>query len=121
MEGDARNWALNLKLHDPNVFGSLRIFKILLSKTFEPPRADFRTLLEILQLIEGKHKVYAYAHHVGYRASCIVANPVSEFVLITIFTQGILKCPVRDHLFRGKPQTLSKAIYAADQGAFLLV
>ena len=38
LAGDARNWALNLKLNDSNVFGSLRNFKTLLSETFEPPR-----------------------------------------------------------------------------------
>ena len=44
LAGEDRAWALKLKLHDPNVFGSLRIFKTLLSETFEPPRAEFRTL-----------------------------------------------------------------------------
>ena len=39
LAGEVRAWALNLKLHDPNVFGMLRIFKTLLSETFEPPRA----------------------------------------------------------------------------------
>ena len=72
LAGDARNWALNLKLHDPNVFGSLNIFKTLLSETFEPPRADFRTLSELLEIKQGKRKVHAYAQYVRYLASCMV-------------------------------------------------
>ena len=31
---DARYWAFNLKLHDPNVFESLDVFKTLYSETF---------------------------------------------------------------------------------------
>ena len=27
LSGRARTWALNLQLHDPNVFGSLAVFK----------------------------------------------------------------------------------------------
>ena len=46
----ARTWALNLQLHNPNVFGSLAVFKTLISQTFELPRADFRTLSELLKI-----------------------------------------------------------------------
>ena len=48
----------------------------------------------------------------------MVVNPVSEFVLITIFIQGLLDGPVTDHLFRGELKTLSEAIYAAEQEDF---
>ena len=34
LAGEARAWALSLKLHDPNVVGSLRIFEKLFSETF---------------------------------------------------------------------------------------
>ena len=85
MAGYARNWALNLKLHDPNVFGSLNIFKTLLSETFDQPREEFRTPSELLEIKKGKRKVHAYAQHVRYLASCMVVNPVSEYVLIKIF------------------------------------
>ena len=61
----------------------------LLSLTFEPPRAEFRTLSELLKIKQGKRDVYAYAQHLRNLASCMVANPVSEFVLITIFLQGL--------------------------------
>ena len=50
LAGEARAWTLKLKLHDPNVFGSLTIFKTLLSETFEPPKAELMTLSDLLQL-----------------------------------------------------------------------
>ena len=112
---DTGNRALNLKLHVINVFGYLEIFKTLLSETFEPPRAEFRTLSKLLKIKQGKRKVHAYAQTVRYLARCMVVNPVSEFVLVTIFIQGISDGPVRDHLFRGKLKSLSEAIYAAKQ------
>ena len=114
MVGDAKNWALNLKLHDLNVFGSLEIFKTLLSETFEPPRAEFRTLSKLLKIKQGKRKVHAYAQTVRYLARCMVVNPVGEFVLITTFIQVLADGPVRVHLFRGELKTISEAIYAAE-------
>ena len=100
------------------MFESLDVFKTLLSETFEPPTAEFRTLSELLEIKQGKRKVHAYAQHVRYLARCMVVNPVSEFVLITIFFQGLADGPVRDHLFRGELKTLSEAIYAAEQEEF---
>ena len=97
LAGRARTWALNLQLHDPNVFESLAVFKNLLSQTFEPPRAEFRTLSDLLNIKQGTRDVNAYAQHVRYLASCMVANSVSEFVLITIFLQGLINGPVRNH------------------------
>ena len=48
----------------------------------------------------------------------MAVDPVSEFVLITIFIQGLSDGPVRDQLFRGELMTLSEAIYAAEQEEF---
>ena len=114
------NWVPNLVLHDPNVFESLDVFKTVLSETFEPPRADFRTLSELLEIKQGKRKVHAYAQHVRYLASCMVVNYVSEFVKITIFIQGLTDGPVRNHLFRGERNTVSEAIYTAEQEDFIV-
>uniref|UniRef100_A0AAV1VM37 Retrotransposon gag domain-containing protein n=1 Tax=Peronospora matthiolae TaxID=2874970 RepID=A0AAV1VM37_9STRA len=36
LTGRAKNWALGLKIHDPNVFESLQILKSRLKETFEP-------------------------------------------------------------------------------------
>ena len=118
LSGRATTWALNLQLHDPNVFESLAVFKTLLSQTFELPRAKFRTLSELLKIKRGKRDVHAYAQHVRYLASCMVVNPVSEFVLITIFLQGLIDGPVRNHLFRIELKWLEEAITTAVQEDF---
>ena len=86
--GLARTWALNLQLHDPNVFGLLAVINTLLGQTFEPPRAEFGTLSELLKIKQCKRDVHATAQHVRYLGSCMVANSVSKFVLITIFLQA---------------------------------
>ena len=49
LSGRARTWALNLQLHDPNVFGSLAVFKTAQQK-FEPPRPEFGTVSELLKI-----------------------------------------------------------------------
>ena len=82
------------------MFESLADFETLLNQTFEPPRAEFRTLSELLKIKQGKRDIHAYAQNVRYLESCMVANPVIEFVLITIFLQGLIDGPVRNHLFR---------------------
>ena len=82
LAGDAMNCAPNLKLHDPNVFGSLDIFKTLLSATFQSPRAEFKILSELPEINQGKCKVHAYVQHVRYLDSCRVAYPVSKYLLI---------------------------------------
>ena len=76
------------------------------------------SLSELVEIKQGKRKVHADAQHVRYLASCMVVNPVSEFVLITIFIQGLSEDPIRDHLFRGELKSLSEAIYAAEQEDF---
>ena len=96
------------------MFGSLNIFKTLLSETFEPPREEFGALSELIEIKQGKRKAHDCAQYVRYLASCMVVNPVSEFVLITIFIQGLLDGPVTDHLFRGELKTLSEEIYNAE-------
>ena len=87
----------------------------MLSQTFEPPRAEFRTLTELLKIKHSKRDVHAYAQHIRYLASGMVANPVSKFVLITIFLQGLSDSPVRNHLFRVELSSLEEAITTAVQ------
>ena len=118
LAGGGRNWAPNPKLHNPNVYESLDVFKTLLSETFEPPRAEFTILSELLKIKQGKRKIHAYAQHVLYLESCMVVNPVIKFVKITIFIQGLADGPLRKHRFRGELKTLYEAIYAEKQGDF---
>ena len=59
-----------------------------------------------------------YAQDVRYLASFMVANPVSEFVLIAIFLQGLIDGPVRNHLFRIELKSLEEAITTTVQEDF---
>ena len=85
LAGDARSWPRISSYTIQTFFGSLDIFKTLLSETFEPPRAEFRTLSEPPDIKQGKRKIHAYSQHVRYLASCMVVKSMSEFVKITIF------------------------------------
>ena len=100
LSGSSRTWALNFQIKDPNVLGSFAAFKALLGQSFEPSRAEFRTITELLKVKQGKRDVHTYAQHVRYHASCMVANPISDYALITVFLQGLTDGPVRIHLFR---------------------
>ena len=45
----------------------------------------------------------------------MVANPVSELVLITIFLQGLIDGPVRNHLYRIELKSLEQSITAVQE------
>ena len=96
----AKTWALGLNLHDPYVFGSLKVFKSLLRYTFELPQAEFRSLYELLKLKQDKRDVHSYIQYISQLTSCITANPPNEQTLITLFMQGLADGPVRTYLFR---------------------
>ena len=100
LAGRAKTWALGLEMSDPYAFGSLEAFKTRLKHTFEPPRAEFRARSELLKLKQGKRDVHAYTQHIRLLASSIIPNPVHEHTLITVFMQGIVDGPARNHLFR---------------------
>ena len=92
LAGRAKTWALDLKLHDPFVFGSLEVFKSLIRQTFEPPRAEFRASSELTQ---GKRDVHSYIQYIRHLTSCITSNPPNEQTFITLFMQGLTDGPVR--------------------------
>ena len=116
--GRAKTWVLGLEMSDPYDFGSLEVFQTRLKQTFEPPRAEFTARSELLKLKQGKRDVHAYAQHIRLLASSIVANSVHEHTLITVFMQGLVDGPVRNHLFRLELDTLEQAISAAEQEDF---
>ena len=62
--------------------------------------------------------MHAYAQHIRLLASSIVANPVHEHTLITVFIQGLADGPVRNHLFRLELDKLEQAIPAAEPEDF---
>uniref|UniRef100_A0AAV1U0E1 Retrotransposon gag domain-containing protein n=1 Tax=Peronospora matthiolae TaxID=2874970 RepID=A0AAV1U0E1_9STRA len=100
LAGRVKTWALGLKLHDPYALGSLEVFKSRLRQTFEPPRAEFRALTELLKLNQGKRDVHAYAQHLRHLTSCLSSNPVDEHTLVSVFMQGLADGPVKTHPFR---------------------
>ena len=105
-------------MSDPYAFGSLEAFKTRLKRLFEPPRAELRAQSELLKLKHGKRDVHAYAQHIRLLASSIIANPVHEHTLITVFMQGLVNGPIRNHLFRLELDTLEQAISTAKQEDF---
>ena len=62
--------------------------------------------------------VHTYPQHVRYLASCLVASPLTDFVLITVFLQGLTDGPVRSHLFRIELNSLEEATTTAVQEDF---
>ena len=62
--------------------------------------------------------MYAYAQHIRLLTKSKVANPVHEHTLITVFMQGLVDEPVRNHLFRLELDMLEQAISAAEQEDF---
>ena len=59
-----------------------------------------------------------YAQHVHYLTICMEANPIPDFVLITVFLQGLTDGPVRIHLFRVELNSLKEATTTAVQKNF---
>ena len=109
---------LGLKLHDQYVFGSLEVFKSLLRYTSEPPRAEFRSLYELLKLKQGKRGVHSYIHYIRHLTICIAANPPNEQTLVMFFMQGLTEGPVRTYLFRLEFGTLEEVIRVVKQEDF---
>uniref|UniRef100_A0AAV1UDV6 Retrotransposon gag domain-containing protein n=1 Tax=Peronospora matthiolae TaxID=2874970 RepID=A0AAV1UDV6_9STRA len=120
LTGQAKTWALGLKLHDPNVFESLEILKARLKETIEPPRAESRVRSAPLRLKQGKRDVHAYAQHLRYLASSVTENPADEPTLINVFIYGLVDGPVKTYMFREDFHTLEKAIAYAEQEDFNL-
>uniref|UniRef100_A0AAV1UJV4 CCHC-type domain-containing protein n=1 Tax=Peronospora matthiolae TaxID=2874970 RepID=A0AAV1UJV4_9STRA len=120
LAGRAKTWALGLKLHDPDAFGSLKVFKSRLRQKFEPPGAEFRARTELLKLKQGKRDVHAYAQHIRHLTSCISSNPVDEHTLVSVFMQGLADGPVKTHLFWLELDSLEQAVSIAEQEDFSL-
>uniref|UniRef100_A0AAV1V462 Retrotransposon gag domain-containing protein n=1 Tax=Peronospora matthiolae TaxID=2874970 RepID=A0AAV1V462_9STRA len=120
LKGQAKTWALGLKLHDPNVFESLEILKSRLIETFEPPRAEFRACSALLRLKQGKRDVQAYAQYLRYLASSVAENAVDEHTLINVFIYGLVDVPEKTYMFREDFHTLEKAIAYAELEDFSL-
>ncbi|KAG3231502.1 hypothetical protein PI124_g23402 [Phytophthora idaei] len=87
--GRARSWAYGRRLTDATCFGTYAAFKEELRQAFEPPKNEFRSRAEFLDLQQGKHDVHAYAQHARYLVSNIVTNPMDEATKIVTFVKGL--------------------------------
>uniref|UniRef100_A0AAV1UUL7 Retrotransposon gag domain-containing protein n=1 Tax=Peronospora matthiolae TaxID=2874970 RepID=A0AAV1UUL7_9STRA len=115
----AKTWALGLKLHDPNWFESLDIFKPRLKETLMPPRAEFRARSALLRLKQGKRGVHAYVQNLRFTSS-VTKNRVNGHTLINVFIYGLVDGPVKTYMFQEDFHTLEKAIAYAEQEDFSL-
>eukprot|EP00644_Phytophthora_capsici_P000811 jgi/Phyca11/108976/e_gw1.16.156.1 len=103
--GRARSWAYGRRLSDPTCFGTYEGFKEELKLAFEPPKNEFRSRAEFLDLQQGKDDVHSYAQRARYLVSNIVANPVDEATKVVTFMKGLRDGPVKTYLFREYPNS----------------
>ncbi|KAG2779262.1 hypothetical protein Pcac1_g10631 [Phytophthora cactorum] len=120
LSGRARSWAYGRRLTDATCFGTYAEFKEELRQAFEPPKNEFRSRAEFLDLQQGKHDVHAYAQRARYLVSNIVTNPMDEATKVVTFMKGLRDGPVKTYLFREYPSTLEAAITLAMQEEFSL-
>ncbi|KAG2767591.1 hypothetical protein Pcac1_g21114 [Phytophthora cactorum] len=118
--GRARSWAYGRRLTDATCFGTYAEFKEELRQAFEPPKNEFRSRAEFLDLQQGKHDVHAYAQRARCLVANIVTNPIDEATKVVTFMKGLRDGPVKTYLFREYPSTLEAAITLAMQEEFSL-
>ncbi|KAG4056614.1 hypothetical protein PC123_g8339 [Phytophthora cactorum] len=118
--GRARSWAYGRRITDATCFSTYAEFKEELRQAFEPPKNEFRSRAEFLNLQQGKHDVHAYAQRARYLVSNIVTNPMDEATKVVTFMKGLRDGPVKTYLFREYPSTLEAAITLAMQEEFSL-
>uniref|UniRef100_A0AAV1T1A0 Retrotransposon gag domain-containing protein n=1 Tax=Peronospora matthiolae TaxID=2874970 RepID=A0AAV1T1A0_9STRA len=121
LTGRATTWALGLKLHDPNVFESLKILNSRLKDTFEPPRAEFNARSALWRFKQSQRDVHAYAQHLRYLVSSVTENPVDEHTLINVVVYGLVDGLLKTYMFQKDFRTLEMAIAYAEQEDFSLI
>ncbi|KAG2957331.1 hypothetical protein PC118_g24071 [Phytophthora cactorum] len=102
------------------IFDDRSKFKEELRQAFEPPKSEFRSRAEFLDLQQGKHDVHAYAQRARYLVSNIVTNPMDEATKVVTFMKGLRDGPVKTYLFREYRSTLEAAITLVMQEEFSL-
>ncbi|KAG4051825.1 hypothetical protein PC123_g12989 [Phytophthora cactorum] len=118
--GRARIWAYGRRLTNATCFSTYAEFKEELIQALEPPKNEFRSRAEFLDLQQGKHDVHAYAQRARYLVSNIVTNPMDEATKVVTFMKGLRDVPVKTYLFREYPSTLEAVITLAIHEEFSL-
>ncbi|KAG2979846.1 hypothetical protein PC120_g25073 [Phytophthora cactorum] len=101
--GRARNWVYGRRLTDATCFGTYAEFKEELRQAFEPPKNEFRSRAEFLDLQQGNHDVRAYVQRARYLVSNIVTNPMDEATKVVMFMKGLRDGPAKTYLAAGLP------------------
>lgn len=118
LAGRAKTWAFGRRMADASCFPSYESFKHELQLAFEPPKTEFRSRAEFLELKQGTLDLHAYVQRCRYLISSIVLEPVDMATQVTTFMKGLKDGPVKTYLFRVYPETLEQAISLAMQEDF---
>ncbi|KAF1314305.1 Membrane protein, partial [Globisporangium splendens] len=115
LAGRAKTWAYGRRLHDPSAFTSYEEFKSELKLTFEPPKNEFRSRAEFLNLCQGKHDIHAYSQRARYLVSNAVEEPIDMGTQTAVYMKGLNDGPIKTYLFRDHPKTLEEAVMGHNQ------
>ena len=118
LAGRAKTWAFGRRMADAMCFPNYETFKHELQLAFEPPKNEFRSRSEFLELRQGSLDLHAYVQKCRYLVSSIVMEPVDMATQVTTFMKGLKDGPVKTYLFRLYPETLEQAISFAMQEDF---
>ncbi|KAF1313449.1 reverse transcriptase, partial [Globisporangium splendens] len=118
LAGRAKSWAFGRRMADHGCFSTLSEFKGDIRAAFEPPKSEFRTRTEFLEIRQDKRDLHAYIQHARYLVSSIVSEPIDMATQVATFMEGLVDGPVKTLLFREYPETLEQAIALALQEDF---
>ncbi|KAF1321799.1 reverse transcriptase, partial [Globisporangium splendens] len=118
LAGRAKSWAFGRRMADHGCFSTLSEFKGDIRAAFEPPKSEFRTRTEFLEIRQDKRNIHAYIQHARYLVSSIVSEPIDMATQVATFMKGLVDGPVKTYLFREYPETLEQAIALALQEDF---
>ncbi|KAF1331713.1 reverse transcriptase, partial [Globisporangium splendens] len=116
--GRAKNWAFGRRMASHHCFRTLAEFKSDVRAAFEPPKPEFRTHTEFLEIRQDRRDLHAYIQHARYLVSSIVSEPIDMVTQVATFMKGLTGGPIKTHLFREYPETLEQAIALALQEDF---
>ena len=118
LSGRAKDWALGLKLTDPECFPDYATFKHKLRATFEPTQHEFRARTDFLSLRQGSRSLHDYIQDLRFLISCCIEVPIDPLTQITRFMMGLNAGPIRDEVYRHEYETLDEAIRKALETEF---
>ena len=116
--GRAKDWALGLKVLDPDCFPDYEAFKNQLRATFEPTQRELRARTDFLLLKQGNRHLYDYIQDARYLVACCADAPIDDMTQITRFMMGLNPGEVRDEVYRHEYETLDDAIRIALETEF---